>query len=159
MKEFRFDLNNLKIDQLGYVYRDIKKQAQIMESMYNMPKFGFIDVSANEFIYRGKKSIVSSSIGFSRLFNVQIELIQWQDGECAYKEFLDKGREGLNHISFYVNGLQDYISEFKNRGIKILQSGKISNQHFVYLDTEKTFGIIIELQETISKRRKKNNTK
>ena len=155
MEEFTLDFTNIKLDQLGYVYKDINKQAKLMEDLYNIPKFGYIDVTSGELNYRGNKSIISTKIGFSRMFNIQIELIQWIEGDCLYKEFLDEGREGLHHVSFYVTDLQKYTDNYKKRGIEVIQSGSIGNQYFAYLDTEKSFGIIIELQETISRRRKK----
>jgi hypothetical protein len=37
--EVKLDLSNLKIDQFGYVYKDIGKQARILETYFNMPKF------------------------------------------------------------------------------------------------------------------------
>ena len=155
MNDFLFDIANLKLDQLGYVFKDIRKQAKIMKSIYNMPQFGFIEGNLQEFYYRGKKSTASATIGFSRMGNLQIELIQWHEGDCIYKEFLDEGREGLQHVSYFVKGLHDYVEDFNKKGIEVIQSGILLDRHYFYLDTEKTFGTIIELQETISRRRKK----
>jgi hypothetical protein len=55
--------------------------------------------------YRGKETEITIKIGFSRNFNVQIELIQLIEGECIYKEFLDQGKEGFQHISCSVENI------------------------------------------------------
>ncbi len=154
-ENFTFNLSNLKIDQLGYVYKDLKKQAKIMESLYNIPKFAILEGPPEKIVYRGKESILNYNIGLSRFFNVQLELIQWNDGECIYKEFLEQGREGLHHISMFIENLDAYIEEFKKMGIDVIESGQIGKVVYAYMDTEESFGIIIEIQETMRRRKRR----
>jgi hypothetical protein len=90
----------------------------------------------------------------SRLFNTQIELIQLIEGECIFKEFLDSGREGLHHFGIFVTNLDDYIKEFKKKGIDVVHAGQTGKQKVAYMDTEKTFGVFLEFQETVKRRRK-----
>ena len=149
------DLKNLKVDQLGFVFKDIEKQAKIMESLYGVPEFAIMENNNLLVKYRGKETTVSLKIAISRLFNTQIELIQLIKGECIYKEFLDSGREGLQHISFFIEDLQSYIDEFQKQGIDIIHSGQIGKQRYAYMDTEKSFGILLEFQETVKRRRRK----
>ncbi|MFX0057729.1 MAG: VOC family protein [Candidatus Hodarchaeota archaeon] len=142
------EILDLKIAMLSYVYRDIEKKARNMEKIYNFPKFSFVSYPNTSFIYRGKKVNVSLKTGRSRAFNnYGIELIQLIKGEeNLYKEFLDQGREGLHHYDILVDDLDKYLRYFKKRGIEVIQSGK-SLRKWAYLDTEMTFGIIIELVE------------
>lgn len=154
-KPLNIDLSNLKIDQLGFVFKDIEKQAKIMESIYGIPKFTVLELKDLPIEYRGKKSMISTKLALSRLFNLQIELIEVIDGECIHKEFLDAGREGLQHISFFVEDLQYYIDEFQKSGFEIVHYGQIGKQRFAYFNTEETFGLILEFQETIKRKRKK----
>ena len=54
-ENFEFNLGNLKIEQLSYVYKDIKKQAKIMEQLYGIPTFAQMeDIVHQEATYRGK---------------------------------------------------------------------------------------------------------
>ena len=152
--DFSFNLGNLKINQLGYLYRDIDKQIKIMESLYGCPKFAKFENKDNMFKYRGKDSKIHTRIAMSRLFNIQIELIQWIEGECIFKEFIDSGKEGLHHFGIFVNNLDFYIDEFKKIGIDVVHAGQTGTQRVAYFDTEKTFGIYLEFQETVKKRRK-----
>ena len=155
-ENFEFNLGNLKIDQLSFVYKDIKKQAEIMENIYGIPKFAQMeDIVHQDATYRGKEVKIIIDYAFSRLFNVQIELQQWKSGDSLFKEFIDQGKEGLHSIGVYVDDLDAYINEFKNKGIKILQTGQVGKQKFVYLDTEKTFGVLLEISTTIKRRKKK----
>jgi hypothetical protein len=151
-----FNLRNLKINQLGYVYRDIEKQIKIMESLFGCPKFAIFENKDNIFKYRGKDSKIYTRIALSRLFNMQIELIQLMEGDCIFKEFIDSGREGLHHFGIFVDNLEYYIEEFKKIGIEVVHAGQTGKQKVAYLDTEKTVGIYFEFQQTIKRKKKKS---
>jgi len=154
MEKIEIDFKNLKVDQLGFVYKDVEKQAKIFEELFNIPKFAIIPETTQVLKYRGKDSKVNTKIALSRQFNIQIELIQLIEGESIYKEFLDQGREGLHHISLFVEDINPYIEYFEKRGIEMIYLGLIGKQLWAYFDTEEILGILLEVQET-RKRRKK----
>jgi len=155
-QNFTFNLGNLKIDQMSFVYKDIKKQAKKMEQIYSIPTFAQMEnITHQEATYRGKEVTIIIDYAFSRLLNIQIELQQWKSGDSLFKEFIDQGKEGLHSIGVYVEDLDAYIDEFKKRGIEVLQTGQIGKQKFVYLDTKQTFGVLLEISTTVKRRRKK----
>ena len=155
-QNFTFNLGNLKIDQMSFVYKDIKKQAKKMEQIYSIPTFAQMEnITHQEATYRGKEVTIIIDYAFSRLLNIQIELQQWKSGDSLFKEFIDQGKEGLHSIGVYVEDLDAYTDEFKKRGIEVLQTGQIGKQKFVYLDTKQTFGVLLEISTTVKRRRKK----
>jgi hypothetical protein len=156
-KETKLPLNigDLEIFQFGYVYKDIKKQAKLMEQVWGMPKFACLGENTNEVIYRGVNSTYTTSICFSRYWGKQIELIQWVSGEGIHKEFLDQGKEGFHHISCTVDDLDPYISDFEENGIEAAFIGSIGKQYFAYFDTTESLGFLVELQTTRKKKRRK----
>jgi 4-hydroxyphenylpyruvate dioxygenase-like putative hemolysin len=156
MEEFKINLGNLKVDQLGFVYKDIEKQAKIFESLFNVPKFAILPETTEIVKYRGKDGEVNTKIAISRQFNTQIELIQPISGESIHKEFLDKGREGLHHISFYVENIETYIKFFEEQGLEMVYYGSIGKQVYAYFDTEEALGMFLEVQETRKRRKKKS---
>ena len=143
-----------KVDQIGYLYKDVEKQAKIMKETFGMPSFAIIPSQKSEITYRGKISEVEVKLAISRLMNTQIELIQWISGECYHKEHLEKYGEGFYHISLFVDDLNQYLEHFKNLQIAVLLEGRIGKQHFAYFDTKDTFGLVIEVQTTERKRKK-----
>ncbi|MFX1337767.1 MAG: VOC family protein [Promethearchaeota archaeon] len=155
MSDFKINFESLRVDQLGFVFKDIEKQAELMEDLFGFSKFIFGEKATNTVQFRGEESKISIQLAFSRLGNTQIELIKWIDGKCCYKEFLDQGREGLHHIAIYVEDTDSYIKEFEKKGINILQSGVVFSTRFTYMDSEKEFGSIVELLERIKRRKKK----
>jgi len=157
MNEDNLPLNigDLEIFQLGYVYKDIEKQAALMEKIWGMPKFAMLGHNTNEVIYRGVNSTYTTSICFTRYWGKQIELIQPISGEGIHKEFIDEGNEGLHHISCIVDVLDPYIEDFEEAGVEAVFIGKIGKQYFAYFDTVESLGLFLELQTTLKRSKKK----
>ncbi|MHA1390810.1 MAG: VOC family protein [Promethearchaeota archaeon] len=150
------NLGNLKINQLGYVYRDIKKQARILEENFGLPKFAFLENKPTKYKYRGKETIIQTTIGFSRSLNVQIELIQLIKGDCIFKEFIDAGKEGLHHFGIFVEDVDGIVDEYLKKGYKVVHEGITAGvQKVAYIDTYDDFGAYLEFQQTRKKRIKK----
>ncbi|MCJ7651357.1 MAG: VOC family protein [Candidatus Lokiarchaeota archaeon] len=148
------DFGKAKIHQLGYVFKDVEKQAKIMEHIYGI-KFTLSEAPTQKFMFRGKEVETHLITGFARTLDTQIELTQWVSGDCLYKEFLEEGKEGLHHIGVYVDDLNHYVQTFKDKGIEILQSGVMGSLNLAYMDTYDSFGILIELFEILNRKRKK----
>jgi hypothetical protein len=150
------DLKHLKIDQLGYVYKDIEKQAKIMEKMYGVSKFNIFDPVDVKVNYRGIDKTIKMKAGFGTLYDTQIELLQPVEGESIYNEFLNQGREGFHHILYIIDDLQSVLNKYKEAGIEVIQSGKVMTSSYAYMGTEEILGIIVEFaQEGRRGKRKK----
>ncbi len=154
MEEFKINFGNLKVAQLGFVYKDIEKQAKIFETLFNVPKFAVLPETTDIVKYRGKDGEVNTKIAISRQFGSQIELIQHISGDCIYKEFLDQGREGFHHISLFIENIEAYIEYFEKQGYEMIYYGEIDRRVYAYFDTEETLGMFLEVQET--RKRRKN---
>jgi len=150
------NLGNLKINQLGYVYNDIKKQAKVLEEKLRLPKFEYLENKPTKYNYRGKETTVQTMLGFSRSLNVQIELIQLINGECIFKEFIDSGREGLHHFGIFVEDVDSIVKEYIERGYSVVHEGITAGvRKVVYIDTYDDFGAYFEFQQSRKKRIKK----
>jgi len=140
------NLGNLKINQLGYVYKDIKKQAKILEEKLGLPKFAYLENKPTKYNYRGRETTVQTMIGFSRSLN----------GECIFKEFIDSGREGLHHFGIFVEDVDIILREYIKRGYSVVHERITAGvQKVAYIDTYDDFGVNIEFQQTRKKRVKK----
>ncbi|MFX0081595.1 MAG: VOC family protein [Candidatus Hodarchaeota archaeon] len=138
------------------MYKDIRKQAKIMETFFGIPKFTILGPVEMEIIYHGKQTKWAASGAFGRLFNdVEVELIQVHSGECIHQEFLDQGREGFHHVRASVDNLETVIEKFKEEGIDVLQTGRIVASTYAYMDTEDILGIILEFSASKRGRRRR----
>jgi len=147
-------LKDHKVDQIGFLYKDVEKQAEKMERMLGLPKFAINPNAKSKVTYRGEEYEMEAKIAISRIMNTQIELIQWLSGECYHKEYLEKYGEGFYHISVIVDDLNPYFELFESLGIELLQERWIGRQHVVYFDTKDVLGMVIEIQTTERRRKK-----
>jgi hypothetical protein len=139
-----------RIAQIGYVVRDIDA------AMDNWVKHGvgpwfYVDrVQTDYFRYRGVDSDMQMSVALANSGDVQLELIQPRnDAPSMYKDFLDSGREGAQHIAYWSNDFQTLLDRALAEGYTIGQEGSIGGAHgrFAYLDTEVEQGTVIEISD------------
>lgn len=136
---------DLKIVQNSYVYRDVRRHAKLLEDMYNVPKFSILEMKGYT-KFRGKKEQLSIKIAHGYMFGLNVDLIEWIDGECSFKEFLDAGKEGFHHIGVLVEDYEGYLAYSKEVGIEVIQYGRDATR-WAYLATEESIGVILELIE------------
>ena len=78
---------------------------------------------------------------------VSFEVIQPLAGETPVKEFLAKKGEGIQHIGFFVDDLDQETAKMAEKGFKITQSGESPKVKWAYFDTDKVGGVSIELMQ------------
>lgn len=137
--------------QNGYVVRDIDAALKHWTQVMGVGPFFYIDrVACDWFRYRGQPSNVEMSIALGNTGDLQIELIQQRnDAPSMYTDFLNAGREGLQHMSYWTTTYQDAYDRALARGFKVGQEGQIGGEQgrFVYFDTEAHPGTVIEMSD------------
>ncbi len=97
---------------------------------------------------RGKNVEYTMDLAITKIGPAYFELIAPVDGPSTYREFLDRGDKGVQHIQSNYNTwgpVRKILDDYKKAGIGIVQSGKFCGNQFFYLDTEKTLGTIYEI--------------
>jgi len=93
----------------------------------------------------GKPAEYSFIVGMAYVGDVSIELVQPLEGESIFREFLDSKGEGIHHLKCTSPDAEVVVENFKKGGGRVLQSARIGDAAFHYLDTEPTLGFILEL--------------
>ena len=79
---------------------------------------------------------------------IWLELIQPVSGKYIHQEFLERRGEGINHISFIVDDIEEAISIMAESGFQaIVYQKNVGGGGMAFFDTDKVGGFIIELQE------------
>jgi len=134
-----------KVNQVGIVVRDMDRAIKNYGEIFGIP---FPKVVVPDYFnrtYRGKPENFRMKIGLAMVGELQIELIQPLEGKTIYGEFLEKWGDGIHHLGFDVNNLDERVAAFRELGIGVLMSGERVGGKFAYMDTEEPVGIIIEL--------------
>lgn len=139
-----------KIAQIGYVVRDIDAAMDNWVKNGVGPWFYVDRVQTDYFRYRGVDSDMQMSVALANSGDVQLELIQPRnDAPSMYKDFLDSGREGMQHIAYWSTDFQALYNDAIAAGYVIGQEGSIGGEQgrFAYLDTEHEQGTVIEISD------------
>ena len=126
------------VNQLGYVVRDIQAAMDRWIQHGVGPWFYMESVVPAHFRYRGTDSGLRMSVALANSGDLQLELIQQRnDAPSMYKDFLDSGREGAQHVAYWTTDYQALYDRAMTAGYTVGQEGDLGGR-FAYLDTEQS---------------------
>ncbi|MBI0576934.1 VOC family protein [Neobacillus cucumis] len=148
--------NNV-INQLAFVVNDIEQTSEAFAKLLGIPKpkwFFTGDREVSKVVFRGEPTDSRSKLVFMNTPTVQFELIEPNKEPGTMREFLDTVGEGIHHIAFDVDSIQDMLPIFEENGYSLLQSGEFttSDGRYVYVDTLKDHKTLVELLESAEPR-------
>jgi methylmalonyl-CoA/ethylmalonyl-CoA epimerase len=148
--------NFAKLQHIGVVVRDIKKAIAFFEALgigpFTAPgaKPGQPPVFTVPFKgeLHGKPAEWKTTISFANMGGVELELLEPTEGPQALKESLDKTGEGLHHIGYLTDSLEDEIANFKKNGTGIWTIARTADGGgFLYSDPTPVGGLAIEFRK------------
>lgn len=89
-------------------------------------------------------------VGFFRVGDVRLELLEPSDPTSTVQSFIDKKGEGLHHVAFTVEGLPDRIAQLKTDGLRMIDESPRKGAHHMniaFIHPKSTFGVLTELCE------------
>lgn len=137
------------IRQQGYVVNDLDMEIERWWNTLGVgPWFTMRGLVVPEVDYRGEPTTLEMSIALANSGNMQIELIeQHSAGRSCYREFLDSGRVGFHHMSWWMEDYDQVRERASEAGWGVLQAGDINGIKFCYFDTEHSAGVVTEIME------------
>jgi len=128
-----------KLHHIAVVVRDIDKAVEYYQCL------GIATVG-REVIFPDLKPKIRAK--FVQIGSVPIEFIQPIEEESGYKEFLNSKGEGVQHIAFAVDNLDEEMAKLVDKGVSVIVKGKApaafgsSSAHF---DTRQVGDFAIQL--------------
>jgi methylmalonyl-CoA/ethylmalonyl-CoA epimerase len=129
---------NLKsVDQVSYSVKDIDSVVKSWSELYGMGPWtyrenGGLDVKGRPWKIR---------MAFTYIGPLQIELVQCIEGRIFQSRFLETWGEGLHHLGFYVEDVDETVKKLTAKGAKLLIHDP---GNFAYLDAGGPGGAIFE---------------
>ncbi len=138
--------------QIGIVVKDIDETVKYYNKLFGFGPFEVRYVDYSTATYHGKVAGYRGKRAFFFLGPIQIELIELVDGKTIHEDFLREKGEGLNHLGFRVDNIEEAKKRAEELGFKIIQSfTRPDNTGFAYIDSDKIGGVVFELSEKRSK--------
>lgn len=91
---------------------------------------------------------------FFKVGQTKIELLESTSPEGPIGKFIEKKGQGIHHIAFAVDGLQESLNEVKEKGIKLIDETPRSGAeglNIAFLHPKSTHGVLTELCEDPNK--------
>jgi len=87
---------------------------------------------------------------FFKVGQTKIELLEPTSEESPVAKFIEKRGEGIHHLAFAVNALEDALKEVSEKGVKLIDEKPrkgAENLNIAFLHPKSTFGVLTELCE------------
>jgi methylmalonyl-CoA/ethylmalonyl-CoA epimerase len=89
-------------------------------------------------------------VGFFRVGDVRLELLEPADPSSTVAAFLEKRGEGLHHVAYTVERIEDRIAELKRSGLRMIDDAPRPGAHHMriaFVHPKSTLGVLTELCE------------
>lgn len=90
----------------------------------------------------------SVRVAFIDAGNVKLELLEPMSDQSAIHSFIEKKGQGIHHIAFGVEGIEERMNELREKGVRILnEQPKIGagGAQVAFLHPKSSFGVLYEL--------------
>jgi len=151
-------INTNVIIQVGLIVKNVEKTKKKWAAFFGVPVPPTVDAGeykVTQTKYKGKAAPKAKCqmAFFEAGPNMQMELIQPNKEKSTWRDFLDKHGEGIHHIAFKVEGMDNVLAVCEGAGLKCVQRGKYGDAsgEYAYLNTEKDLKCIIEFLESYTK--------
>lgn len=134
--------------QVGLVVSNIEKARALWAKLLEVEEPPIIETEDWDFthmMFRGEASEGRAKITFFKLENVVLEIIQPIGGPSTWQNFLEKHGGGIHHIAFIVENADESTRKLSETGASEEQKGRFKGGGYIYLDSRKDLGAIIEL--------------
>jgi methylmalonyl-CoA/ethylmalonyl-CoA epimerase len=89
-------------------------------------------------------------VGFYRLADVRLELLEPTDPTSSVAAFLEKRGEGLHHVAYTVSNIDQRLQELKANGVRLIDETPRPGAHrtqIAFLHPKSSCGVLTELCE------------
>ena len=136
------------LDHVGAMVTDMDMAIEFYENLGFGP-FNALNVTIINRKVRGKLAPdVENLARICPVGPIGFELIQAISGKSIQQEFIENKGEGINHLAFRIDDLDEAIEIMTDAGFRVVSSGEtVGGGGYAYFDTDRIGGIQIELFE------------
>jgi len=128
-----------KIDHIGIAVKDITEAIKLYEDLLGLK------VTDTEVVEDQKVKVAFLPSGDS-----EVELLQSTTPDGPIARYIEKNGEGIQHIAFRVDNLEEKLEELKEKGVRLIDDKPrrgAGGAMIAFLHPKSTFGTLIELCE------------
>ena len=129
----------LKIDHIGIAVKSIDAVKQLYSGLFGL-------------IHAGNETVAEQKVttAFFPVGDTEVELLESTSPDGPIAKFLEKKGEGVQHIAFRVENIEEALAELKANGVQLIDEKPrrgAGGAKIAFLHPQSTFGMLIELCE------------
>lgn len=136
-------MNPSHIEHIGIAVKNLDESIKQFEKMLGVKCYKIEEV---------KDQKVNTA--FFKIGETKIELLEATSNESPIAKFIEKKGEGLHHIAFAVNEIQEKLNSMKEKGFNLIDEkprAGADNMQIAFLHPKSTNGVLVELCENLNK--------
>lgn len=129
----------LKIDHLGVAVTNIEGRKNFWTDVLGLTLEGM------ETVEEQKVTTAFLPVGES-----EVELLESTSDDGAIAKFIEKKGEGIQHVAFRVENIEEALAELKQKGIRLIDEtprNGAGGAKIAFLHPKATSGVLVELCE------------
>lgn len=131
------------IEHIGIAVKDLKESIHYYENVLGLTCYAVEEVTEQKV-----------KTAFFMVGQTKIELLESTDPEGPVGKFIEKKGEGVHHIAFAVENLEEVLEETALKGVQLIDKlprKGAEGMHIAFLHPKSTFGVLTEFCEDKSK--------
>ena len=128
-----------KVDHIGIAVRDLNAVLPYYTDTLGLPLMKIEEVESQKV-----------RVAFIDAGNVKLELLEPMDDQSAIFKFLEKKGEGIHHIAFGVENIEQRMEELRDNGVRLLSDKPnpgAGGAMVAFLHPKSSNGVLYELCE------------
>jgi len=128
-----------KIDHIGIAVKDLDVALKFWEGALGLKAV------ETEVVEEQKVKVAFLPTGDS-----EVELLESTSPDGPIAKYIEKNGEGIQHIAFRVDNLEQRLAELKEKGVRLIDEKPrrgAGGAKIAFLHPKSTFGILVELSE------------
>ena len=129
----------LKIDHLGIAVHSIEEAKKLFQDTLGL-------------VFEGSETVAEQKVttAFFPVGDSEVELLESTAPDGPIAKYLEKRGEGIQHIAFRVENIEEALAELKAKGIRLIDEKPrkgAGGAKIAFLHPKSTHGVLIEISE------------
>lgn len=140
------------VAQVAILVKDLDRTVENYWTQFGIGPWHFYTYGrplVKQMSYHGQPADYQMRIALSQIGPLRIELIEAQEGDSIYRDFIKEHGYGVHHLGILVEDMQTALAQVTSTGMNMIQDGAgfglDGDGHYAYLETEDTLGVTLEL--------------
>jgi len=135
----RINMKVLKIDHIGIAVKNLEETLRFYTEALGL------ELQGTEIVEEQKVKVAFLPIG-----DTEVELLESTTEDGPIAKFIEKKGEGIQHIAFRVDNIEEAIEYMKEKGFKMIDEKPrygAGGAKIAFMHPKSTYGVLLELSE------------